>query len=73
MLKIDKVNRRPILKLMNEKVPNLEDPTSIAKALKGNYKGLYRFRAGDYRVICDVQHERILVLVLDVGHRKDVY
>ncbi len=58
---------------MNERVPSLEDPTSIAKTLKGSYKGLYRFRAGDYRVICDIQHERVVVLVLDAGHRKDVY
>jgi mRNA interferase RelE/StbE len=58
---------------MNERVANLEDPSSIAKALQGSYKGLHRFRVGDYRVICDIQRERIVVLVLDVGHRKDVY
>ena len=59
--------------MMNERVANLEDPKSIAKALKGPYKGLYRFRVGDYRVICDIQQERVVVLVLDAGHRKDVY
>lgn len=58
---------------MNERVANLEDPRSIAKALTGSYKGLHRFRVGDYRVICDIQHERVVVLVLDAGHRKDVY
>lgn len=56
---------------MNEKVATMEDPAAIAKALRGEYKGLHRFRAADYRVTCDIQPE--LVLVLAAGHRKDVY
>ena len=51
----------------------MEDPAAIAKALRGEYKGLHRFRAADYRVTCDIQPERVLVLVLAAGHRKDVY
>jgi mRNA interferase RelE/StbE len=72
LLALEKSVRRRIIKVMNERVANLEDPTSIAKALQGSYKGLHRFRVGDYRVICDIQRERIVVLVLEVGHRKDV-
>ena len=58
---------------MQERVACMDDPMKLAEALKGNLKGLFRFRVGDYRVICDIQRERVVVLVLDAGHRKDIY
>jgi mRNA interferase RelE/StbE len=41
--------------------------------LHGEKRGLWRYRVGDYRPICDIQDEQITVLVLTLGHRKDVY
>ncbi len=73
MLRLDKPVRRKILNFMRERVAPPEDPATIAKSLKGGLKGLYRFRVGDYRIICDIQRDRVVVLVLDAGHRKDVY
>lgn len=73
ILALEKPARSRILKFMRERVASLEDPASKAKALKGHLRGLYRFRVGDYRVICDIQRDRVVVLVLDAGHRKDVY
>jgi mRNA interferase RelE/StbE len=73
LLALEKTVRQRVIKVMNDRVANLEDPSLIAKPLLGTYKGLHRFRVGDYRVICDIQRERVLVLVLTVGHRKDVY
>ncbi len=73
MLRLDKPVRRRILKYMAEQVAPLEDPGSKAKKLTGPLKGLYRFRVGDYRVVCDIQRNRVVVLVLHAGHRKDVY
>ena len=41
--------------------------------MHGEKKSLWRYRVGDYRLICDIQDEKVVVLVLEVGHRKDVY
>ena len=56
-------------------VAPLQNPTRHpkAKALKGPLKGLWRFDIGDYRAICDIQGKRLTILVLDIGHRRDVY
>ena len=58
---------------MAEEVALADNPTATAKLLTGHFKGLYRFRVGDYRVVCDIQRNRLVVLVLYAGHRKDVY
>ena len=73
MLRLDKPVRRRILKYMAEEVAHTDDPAAKAKLLTGHLKGLFRFRVGDYRVVCDIQRNRVVVLVLFAGHRKDVY
>jgi mRNA interferase RelE/StbE len=62
-----------IVSFLRARVATAEDPRRLAKALKGDKRGLWRFRVGAYRLICDIQDERITVLVLYVSHRKDVY
>ena len=49
------------------------DPRQWGKALQGEKRGLWRYRVGDYRLICDIHDERITILILELGHRKDVY
>lgn len=56
-----------------EEVSRLDDPRSRGKALVGNLAGLWRYRAGDYRVICDIEDEVLVVLVVGVAHRSSVY
>lgn len=56
-----------------EEVSQLEDPRSTGKALVGNMAGLWRYRVGDYRIICDIEDEVLVVLVVDVAHRREVY
>jgi mRNA interferase RelE/StbE len=51
----------------------LDDPRSLGKALTGPLGGLWRYRVGDYRVICDIQDGALCVLVLQVGNRREVY
>ena len=52
----------------------LEDPRSIGKALHGSRLGEFlKYRAGDYRLICKIEDDRLIVLVLRVGHRKEIY
>ena len=50
-----------------------EDPRRIAKPLHGDKGGLWRFRIGDYRAICKIEEERLVVVVLEVGHRREIY
>lgn len=70
--KLDKQFQRSIIQEMNE-VATLDNPRQKGKALKSNLSGLWRYRVGDYRVICDIQDEKILITVLRVGHRKNIY
>lgn len=63
-----------ILKFMRQRVANLEDPRSIGESLKGSrLGGLWRYRASDYRILCEIQDEKISILVVRVGHRREVY
>ena len=65
---------RRILKFMRERVSKLEDPRIIGESLKGSrFSGLWRYRAGDYRILCEIQDEKIRILVVLVGHRSDIY
>lgn len=48
-------------------------PTNYGKSLVGDKKGLWRYRVDDYRIICNINNNDLLVLVLDVGHRREIY
>jgi mRNA interferase RelE/StbE len=71
--KFDKQIAKRILDYMDERVSVLDDPRSLGKALAGPLGGLWRYRVGDYRVICDIQDGALCVLVLQVGNRREVY
>jgi mRNA interferase RelE/StbE len=72
--KLDKQHARRLLKFLRERVARLEDPRSIGKALQGSRLGeFWRYRVGDYRLICKIEDERLIVLVLRIGHRKEIY
>jgi mRNA interferase RelE/StbE len=71
--KLDRVVQSSILQFLRENVQSAADPRQFGKPLRGDKKGLWRYRIGNYRIICDIQDDRVVVLVLLVGHRKDVY
>lgn len=71
--KLDKPSARRILDFMNERIARSDDPRAMGKALRGPSGDLWRYRAGDYRVICDLQDNVLTVLVLQVGNRREVY
>ena len=71
--KLDKAVARRILDFMDNRVAKQEDPRTIGKALTGPLGSLWRYRVGDYRIICEVQHSAVRVLVLRIGHRSEVY
>ena len=71
--KLDKQTARQIIDFMDARVALLEDPRSTGKALVGALGGLWRYRVGDYRVICEIQHGSLLILVVQIGNRREVY
>ena len=72
--KLDKQIARRLIAFLRERVAQLEDPRSIGEALHGSKLGdFWRYRVGDYRIICDIQDQYMLVLALRVGHRREVY
>ena len=71
---LDAQPRRRILKFLYERVGKLDDPRSIGQALKGSELGeFWKYRVGDYRLICKIEDDRVVVLVLRIGHRRDIY
>ncbi len=71
MRTIDRSASLKIQKYLKERVAL--NPTSFGKALSINLKGFWRYRIGDYRVVCDLRENELVVLVVKVGHRSKVY
>ena len=72
--KFDPQQRRRILKFLQGRVAHLDDPRTVEQALQGAKLGeFWKYRVGDFRLICKILDERLLVLVLRIGHRKEIY
>lgn len=72
LAKLDNSVKKRILDYMDE-IANLSDPRSKGKMLVGDLKGFWRYRVGDYRLICRIHDEELEILVVEVGHRKEIY
>lgn len=73
LLRLDKTIRERIIRFLRDRVEPSADPFVIAEPLKGEFRGLWRFRVGDYRVICDIQKEIRVIAVLYAAHRSEIY
>jgi mRNA interferase RelE/StbE len=62
-----------ILSFLEKRVRGTADPTAFGKALRGDLKGYWRYRVKDYRILCRIEHHRIVVVVISAGHRSTVY
>jgi len=71
--KLDKFTQRQLAKFINENLKDTENPRRLGKALKGEYKGLWRYDTGKYRLICNIEDKILRILVVKVGHRREVY
>ena len=72
--KLDKQTALRVLDYMDERVAVLDDPRSLGKNLKGPKIGEYwRYRVGDIRVICNIVDGQMMVLVIEIGNRREVY
>jgi mRNA interferase RelE/StbE len=74
LAKLDPPQCKRILKFLHERVAQLDNPRSIGQALQGSKLGeFWKYRVGDYRLICKIEDNRLLILVLRVGHRREIY
>jgi mRNA interferase RelE/StbE len=72
--KLDHQHARRVLAFLSARVAVLDDPRSIGEALKGSKLGeFWKYRVGDYRIIVRIEDEKLLVLAMRIGHRRDVY
>ena len=71
--KLDKQSARRILDYLDQRIAPLEDVRSLGKAVRGPLGEFWRYRVGEYRIICELLDKQLRVLVVRVGGRKDIY
>ena len=73
LLRLDRQVQERILDWLDDRIEGCKNPRHFGEPLKGDKAGLWRYRIGDYRVLCDIQDQHVVVLVLAIGHRREVY
>ncbi|QCM09217.1 type II toxin-antitoxin system RelE/ParE family toxin [Agrobacterium tumefaciens] len=74
MRKLNPEIRRRIRAFLHERLAVIDDPRQTGSALQGSELGnFWRYRVGDYRIICDIQDHKLVVLVVEIGHRREIY
>ncbi|STO08829.1 type II toxin-antitoxin system RelE family toxin [Exiguobacterium aurantiacum] len=71
--KMDPQQARIIMAWIKKNLVGTDDPRRHGKGLVANHSGEWRYRIGDYRLIADIQDETITILILEIGHRRDIY
>ena len=71
--KLNRQAQQEILRYFRDRVATDEDPRRFGKPLSRDLAGLWRYRVRDYRMICSIEDDKLIVLVLRVGHRKEIY
>jgi len=71
--KLDKPIQKQLLDWLEDRIEGCKNPRHFGEPLRGEMAGLWRYRIGDYRVICEIQDQQLVVLALAVGHRREIY
>ncbi|MEO8557903.1 MAG: type II toxin-antitoxin system RelE/ParE family toxin [Rhodospirillales bacterium] len=71
--RLDATVQKSILRYLRSRVATSADPRRMGKALTGDLAGLWRYRVGDWRMVCRIEDQKLIVLVLVIGHRREVY
>lgn len=71
--KMDQQSAKRILDFLENRIATLEDPRISGKPLKGDLGIFWRYRVGDYRVLCEIQDGQLIILAALIGHRKEIY
>ena len=73
LAKLDRSTADLITLFLRDKIASATDARQFGHALIGDLKGRWRYRVGDYRIICELRNQELLVLVVSVGHRREIY
>jgi mRNA interferase RelE/StbE len=71
--KLDNKLQDKIIKYLGKRIINAQNPRDFGKALKYDKYGLWRYRVEDARIVCQIKEKELIILVLNVGHRKNIY
>ena len=71
--KLDWPIQERILDWLDERIEGCKNPRHFGEPLKGDRAGFWRYRIGNYRLLCDIQDEKVMVLVLNIGLRREIY
>ena len=71
--KLDRLTRHMIYVWIEKNLDSCSDPYAHGKALKGSLCGYWRYRIGNYRLICEIKDDELIILALKIGHRREIY
>ena len=71
--KMDRSVQRLIVNWIEKNLIDTENPRLHGKGLSGDKSGYWRYRVGDYRVIADIRDEEIIIVIVEIGHRREIY
>ncbi|MEI9535074.1 type II toxin-antitoxin system RelE family toxin [Moellerella wisconsensis] len=71
--KMDKQSARRIVDFMGLRIAALDDPRQLGKSLKGELGEFWRYRVGDYRILCEIRDDELVILAATTGHRREIY
>lgn len=71
--KLDKQTSALLLGWIEKNLVDCDNPRQFGKGLTANRKGEWRYRICDYRLVADIQDDKIVILILNIGHRRDIY
>ena len=71
--RIDATTSTRILDFLYERIASLDHPPELGEPLSGNFRGHWRYRVGNYRIVCNIEDAKLIVLVIKIGHLSDIY
>ncbi len=71
--KLDRPVQKRLLDWLLDRIEGCKNPRHFGEPLRGDLAGLWRYRVGDYRIICEIQDDKLVVLALAIGHRREIY
>ena len=71
--KLDRQIQRLLFAWIDKHLEGTDNPRSSGKGLTGDHANEWRYRIGDYRLICDIQDDKMIILALEFGHRREIY
>ena len=71
--KLDRYTKTVIKNWIDKNLVDCDNPFQYGKPLTADKKGYWRYRIGDYRIICEIKQEKVIIIVVEIGHRSEIY